>query len=101
MVWFKRKNKQVIKEENNNNSEWKPDYASRERSYWASINGEVKVFRETGVDEEFITNYIIAHMPEGQGKLDGKEIWVCHGCSTAVKFDSRDDYIKHNLRIHG
>ena len=106
MEWIRRKNKRIIEEQNKENKKnWEKHGLGspeeiRKNIQWDNIQEEIRKFRESNVDEDFIKNWLYSHLPDGRIKLDGKFVWICQSCETARKFDSKDDYIAHQMSYH-
>ena len=91
-----------IEEQNRKNEQtWKKlGISTREEIEMTNILNEAKLLRESNVDEDFIKDWLYSNLPEGKVKLDGKFVWVCRSCETGRKFDTKDDYIAHQMRVH-
>lgn len=99
---FRRKNKRTIEEQNKENEKnWGKMGLSAENSEFDSIRMEAKRLRDSNVDEEYIQNWIINQLPEGRIKLNGKRIWICRSCENARKFESKEEYMSHQMSNHG
>ena len=101
MKLFRKKNKRSVEEQNKHNEEtWaKNDLVVEE--YKKMTKKAVELLKESGVDEEFIKQFLLNHANEGKNiSEDGTEYWVCAHCGNLIKFDTREDYITHHFKEH-
>ena len=103
---LRKKNTKTIEEQNKENEKsWNklgldtPE-AFRNKIAWDQLQKEIKEFRKANVDEEYIRNYLYSHLPDGRIKLDGKLVYICRSCETGRKFDTKMDYIAHQMSVH-
>jgi hypothetical protein len=102
MGLFRNKKKQNSEESNKIFEEgYKP--LTKEKRQEMEINevlSEVANLRKSNVDEDFIKDWLHSHLPDGRIKLEGKFVWICRSCETGRKFDTKENYIAHQLSYH-
>ena len=99
--------KRTVEEQNKHNEEiWKiEDWAkndAKEKEDRESIEQEVKLLKESGVDKEFIKQFLLNKTADEGINIseDGTEYWVCVHCENSVKFDTKEEYVSHHYRHH-
>lgn len=108
MGFFRRKNKPVVEEgtktieERNKIHEeyWAKQKAEQGDEEFMDIARKAQQLRSTNMSEEDVQNWIFNQLPEGRIKINDKRMWICRSCENARKFDTKEDYIAHQMSVH-
>ncbi len=101
MGLFSKKGKRTIEEQNTINEErWAKQKAEQGDEEFIDIARKAQQLRSTNMSEEDVQNWIFNQLPEGRIKINDKRMWICRSCENAKKFDTKGDYMAHQMSVH-
>ena len=104
---LRKKNKNSIEEQNAQNKEkWKElgistKFDTQNRIAWNTVMAKLQHYKSMNVDDEYLHNFLMQHLPDGKIKIDGKFIWICKLCPEGTMYDSKEEWVRHALSKHG